>query len=190
MELRRADLIAVCDALSRAQPQVAVETAAAKRAWRLVANGLSSAVFPAAREQVQTAAAAAAAVAAPAPLSETQAKTLTGPAAQLAGLFRAYTVLSSRGWQMVAAAITEIQQGPPAAARFARENAALYIDSVYDAHFSLAQVERKLRAGYRELGGERAFGRALSPQLIEALAHAYSERSERLHPHVGVRFGS
>jgi hypothetical protein len=190
LALRRADLIAVCAALSGAQGQVASETAATKRAWRLVANGLPPAISAAQREEVQTAAAAAAAIAAPAPLAEGRAAALTGPAAELAGLFRSYRLLASRGWQMVAAAIGEIDQGPPAVARFARENVALYIDSVYDGHFTLAQVSRKLLAGYHKLGGETAFGQSLSAQAIAALASAYSESSERLHPHVGVRFGS
>jgi hypothetical protein len=155
-----------------------------------VANGLPSAPTPALSAQVQGAAAAAAAIVAPAPLTEAQITALTGPAADVAGLFRSYTLLTSRGWRMIAAAIAQIERGPPAAARFARENAALYVDSVYDGHFTLAQVARKLSLGYRKLGGAAAFGPALSVQAVAALASAYSESSERLHPHAGVRFGS
>jgi hypothetical protein len=177
-------------ALSRAQGPVAAETAAAKRAWRLVADGLPQALSPALSVQVRNAAAAAAAVPSPPPLGEAQARALTGPAAQLAGLFRSYVLLTSRGWRMIAATVVEMEQGAPAAARFARENVALYIDSVYDGHFALAQVARKLLAGYRKLGGAAAFGPALSPRAVGALAGAYSEAAVRLHPHVGVRFGS
>jgi hypothetical protein len=180
----------VCAALARARGPVATETAAAKRAWPLVANGLPAALSPTLSPEAQRAAAAAAAIAAPGPLAETQVRALTGPAADLAGLFRSYMLLTSRGWRMVAAAIGEIEQGTPAAARFARENVALYLDSVYDGHFALAQVARKLSAGYRQLGGAGAFGPALSPAAVGALASAYSESSERLHPHVGVRLGS
>lgn len=169
---------------------MATETLATKRAWRQVANGLPRALSPALSVEVQAATAAARALETPAPLAEAQARSLTGPAAQLAGLFRNYALLTSRGWRMIAAAIDEIEQGAPAVARFARENVALYIDSVYDGHFTLAQVARKLLAGYRKLGGAAAFGTALSPRAIGALAGAYSEASERLHPHVGVRFGS
>jgi hypothetical protein len=190
LALARADLIAVCGALAQARGQVGAETAASKRAWRLVAHGLPGALAPAQREQVLGAATAAAAVAAPPPLGEADAMRLTGAAAEIAGLFDSYMLLSARGWRMIVAAIGEIAQGPPAAARFARENAALYIDSVYDGHFTLAQVSRKLLAGYRKLGGEAAFGQALAPQLVGALAGAYSEAVERLHPHATVRFGS
>jgi hypothetical protein len=180
----------VCAALSRAQRSVATETDATKRAWRLIANGLPHAFSPALRAEVQSAAAAAAAVEAPPPLQEAQARALTGPAAQLAGLFRGYTLLTSRGWRMIVAAIGEIEQGAPALARYARENVALYIDSVYDGHFTLAQVARKLIAGYGKLGGAAAFGQALPPATIDALASVYSEAGERLHPHAGVRLGS
>ena len=76
------------------------------------------------------------------------------------------------------------------AARFARENAALYIESVYDGHFSLAQIGKKLLDGYRKLGGPAAFGTALTQQEVDALAHAYSEDADRLHPHVTARLGS
>jgi hypothetical protein len=169
---------------------VATETAAAKRAWAFVANGLPHAPSSTLNVQVQDAAAAAAAVPTPAPLSEAQAKTLTGPASGIAGLFLDYTLLTARGWRMIAAALGDIEQGTPEAARFARENVALYIDSVYDGQFTVAQVGRKLLAGYRKLGGAAGFGQTLAPQTIEALASAYSEASERLHPHVSVKFGS
>ena len=67
---------------------------------------------------------------------------------------------------------------------------ALYIESVYDAHFGLAQIGKKLLAGYRKLGGQAAFGAALTQGEVDALADAYSEATDRLHPHVGVRLGS
>jgi hypothetical protein len=91
---------------------------------------------------------------------------------------------------MIAAAVSEIEGGSGAGARFAQENVALYIESVYDAHFTLAQVGRKLRDGYRELGGPGAFGAALAAAEVSALERAYSEVSDRLHPHGGVRLGS
>jgi hypothetical protein len=40
------------------------------------------------------------------------------------------------------------------------------------------------------LGGQAAFGTSLSPAEVHALANAYSEAADRLHPHVGVRLGS
>jgi hypothetical protein len=83
-----------------------------------------------------------------------------------------------------------MEHGSPAAARFARENVALYIESVYDAHFTLAQVGKALLTGYRKLGGPAAFERALSQAEVDALARTYSEPTDRLHPHVAVRLGS
>ena len=79
---------------------------------------------------------------------------------------------------------------PFSAARFARANVALYIESVYDAHFSLAQIGKHLLAAYKTLGGGGAFGASLTPAEVDALARAYSEGQDRLYPHVGVRFGS
>ena len=77
-----------------------------------------------------------------------------------------------------------------AAARFARANVDLYIESVYDGHFELAQIADKLHKGYENLGGPAAFGESLTPAEVNALAAAYSEASARLRPHVGVRLGS
>ena len=48
------------------------------------------------------------------------------------------------------------------AAAFARANSPLYIESVYDGHFGLAQIGKNLTAGYRKLGGAAAFGKALT----------------------------
>lgn len=77
-----------------------------------------------------------------------------------------------------------------AAARFARANVDLYIESVYDGHFELAQIAEKLRKAYENLGGPSAFGESLTPAEVNAVAAAYSEASARLRPHVGVKLGS
>ena len=91
---------------------------------------------------------------------------------------------------MIGAAIEQIKHGSRAGARFARANVALYIESVYDAHFSLAQIGKQLVKGYKELGGEAAFGASLTQAEIDGLAATYSEATDRLYPHVGVRLGS
>ncbi|HEY2536813.1 MAG TPA: hypothetical protein VGI24_07515 [Solirubrobacteraceae bacterium] len=192
LRLQREDLVAVSRALASAERPVAVEVAAAKRAWPPIANGLPSgaAALASVRAPVAAAAASAARVPTPPALGEAQADSLTGPGSQLAGLFRDYTGLSTRGWTLTEAAIEQIEDGSPAVARFARENVGLYLESVYDGHFDLAQIGKHLTAGYRRLGGASAFGRALTPAEVDALADAYSEASVRLHPHVGVRLGS
>jgi hypothetical protein len=126
----------------------------------------------------------------PAVFQEQQSASLTGPGSGLASAFRNSSTLAARGWQLIGAAIAQIQHGSPGAARFARANAAVYIESVYDAHFSLAQIGKQLLAGYHELGGAAVFGASLTQAEVDRLANAYSQASDRLHPHTGVRLGS
>jgi hypothetical protein len=190
LRLQREDLIAVGRALKTAETPVISEVASAKVAWRLVANGLPASISPATRPSIDTAAESAAKIQLPALLGEVQSASLTGPGSQLAGVFRTFTRLTTRGWKLIAAAVEQIEHGSPASARFARENVALYIESVYDGHFDLAQIDKKLRSAYRKLGGPTAFGGALTQSEVDALANAYSEATDRLHPHVGVRLGS
>jgi hypothetical protein len=108
----------------------------------------------------------------------------------VAGLFRSYSGLATHGWQLIGASIDEIERGSAVARRFARANVNLYIESVYDAHFSLAQTGKALLDGYRKLGGPSAFGSSLTQAEVDELARTYSEANDRLHPHVGVRLGS
>jgi hypothetical protein len=192
LKLQREDLIALSRALKTAAGSAGREVAATKLAWPLVANGLPAHIPPAAAARAPIAAAAesAAKIELPALLEEAQASSLTGPAAQLAGVFRDFTRLAGRGWKLISAALDQIEHGSPAGARFARENVALYIESVYDGHFDLAQIGKKLLDGYSKLGGPAAFRGALTEAEVDALARAYSEPADRLHPHVGVRLGS
>jgi hypothetical protein len=190
VRLQREDLVAVSRALTSAEPSVATEVAAARTAWPLVANGLPTGAVAVNRAPIDAATQSAAKIQTPALLGEAEAVSLTGPAAQLAGLFRSFSGLAALGWKLTGAAIDEIQNGSATAVRFARENVALYIESIYDGHFELAQLGKQLLDGYRALGGPRAFGSALSQREVDALALAYSETADRLHPHVGVRLGS
>jgi hypothetical protein len=189
LRLQREDLIASARALAGARASVATAVGAAKLAWPLVANGLPGDIHavPAAIEKADR---TAAAVALPALFEEANAAALTGTGAKLAGLFRTYNGLSSRGWTQIGAAIEQLSHGNPAAARFARGNVALYIESVYDGHFDLAQIGKQLADGYTKLGGPAAFGAALTQSEVDALAAAYSQANDRLHPHVGVRLGT
>jgi hypothetical protein len=191
LKLQREDLVAVTHALESVRAPVAREVAATKAAWPLIANGLPADTTAISRApRAADAADGAAQLRVPALFSEQQAATLTGPASQLAGLFRSYVLLSARGWKLLDAAIDQVESGSPASARFARENAALYIESIYDGHFTLAQIGKQLAAGYRKLGGPDDFSATLSQGEVDALAQTYSEASDRLHPHVGVRLGS
>jgi hypothetical protein len=190
VRLRREDLVAVSRALKSTTSSVSVEVSATKAAWPLVANGLPAGTPTGARAPVEAAAQSAAKVKLPALMEEAQAVSLTGPAAELAGLFRTYSGLSKRGWRLIGAAISQIEHGSPTGSRFARENVALYIESAYDGQFVLAQIGKHLRDGYHALGGPTAFGTRLTQAEVDALARTYSEATDRLHPHVGVRLGS
>jgi hypothetical protein len=190
LRLEREDLVAVAHALQRAQGPVEAEVASAKAAWPLVAHGLPADGAAIQHAPILAAAAAAAKLPTPAPLAEAQATTLTGPGSSIAGLFRLYAGLANHGWQIVNTSVDAIEHGSPAASRFARANVALYIESVYDAHFTLAQIGKHVLDGYRKLGDSELFGATLTAEEVEALTHAYSEAADRLHPHVAVRLGS
>jgi hypothetical protein len=189
-KLQREDLLAVSHALQGLEGQVGAEVRATKAAWPMVADGLPRDATRIDRTAIAAAAASAAAIALPDVLQEQRVVSLTGPAAELAGLFRSYALLSVRGWKLIGAALGQIEHGAPEAARFARQNAPLYIESVYDGHFILAKIGNKLSAAYDKLGGPAAFGMALSKREVKVLGDAYSEARDRLHPHVGVRLGS
>ncbi|HEY4451416.1 MAG TPA: hypothetical protein VGN13_07470 [Solirubrobacteraceae bacterium] len=166
------------------------EVVTTRAAWPLIAHGLARTRGAGAPGAITAAAASAAALRLPALFGEVQATSLTGPASRIVGLIRSYAGLAARGWQMIMAASAQIERGPRAARRFARANVALYIESVYDAQFTLAQVGKQLVDGYRKLGGPVAFGAALPQSEIDTLAQTYSEANDRLHPHVAVRLGS
>jgi hypothetical protein len=191
LKLQREDLVAVSRALQRIEAPVAPEVSATKAAWPLIAHGLPGEIAAVSRSpQLQAAVASAARLRLPPLFGEAHARTLTGPAAQISGLVRSYALLSARGWKLLDATLAQVETASAANARFARANAPLYIASIYDAHFVLAQVGKKLRAGYEELGGATAFGDALTQAEVSSLAQAYSEERDRLHPHVTARLGS
>ncbi len=189
-KLQREDLVAVSRGLRQAASSVQHEMAAARIAWPPVANGLPASIPPATRTAIANATAAARAIAVPTPMNKVQARSLTGPAAGIAGLFQPFSGLTERGWTLTGAAADEIASGPPASARFARENVALYIDSVYDGHFDAGMIGKSLLKGYSLLGGPAAFGGTLTEAEVRALARVYSPAAEQLHPHPGVRLGS
>jgi hypothetical protein len=189
-KLQREDLAAVSRGLRQAMVSVQREMAAARIAWPLVADGLPASIPQAARPRLATASATARAIFLPPLMSEAQARGLIGPAAGIAGLFGTFSKLTERGWTLIEAAIASIDSGPPIAARFARENVALYIDSVYDGHFDAALIGKSLLEGYDKLGGPKAFGATLTEAEVETLARAYSRAAERLYPHPAVQPGA
>ena len=191
--LQREDLVAVARGLRQAEPSARREMAAARIAWPLVANGLPAKIPPATRTALSIASRAARAIVLPPLMSKPQARSLTGPAAGIAGLFQSFSGLTERGWTLTDASSEEIASGSPAASHFARENVALYIDSVYDGHFDAALLGKSLLEAYTSLAGTgatSAFGATLTQAEVDALAGAYSPASERLYPHAGVKLGS
>jgi hypothetical protein len=166
------------------------EVAATKAAWPLIAAGLPADTRTISSPAIRAATLGAAALTLPGLLAEAEAKSITGPASSLAGDYRWYVKLATHGWQLIGAAVEEIQHGSPVAARFARANVALYIESVYDAHYDLAQIGKQLRAAYKTLGSAAAFGTSLTAAEVHALTRAYSQAEDRLYPHVRARLGS
>ncbi|MGO9490598.1 MAG: hypothetical protein ACLQBB_16445 [Solirubrobacteraceae bacterium] len=190
LRLQRADLIATAAALSGAQREVDSEVTSTKAAWPIVVNGLPARLGTAQQALIARAAAQAAGLKVPDIFQEQRAETITGPGNPLAGDFRNFASLSAIGWRMIVYAIEQRRGGTPPAVRFTAANVPLYIDSVYDAHFGLAQIGKKLLAGYKHLGGAATFGSSLSQAEVERLAGVYSEARYRLHPHSGVKLGS
>jgi hypothetical protein len=190
LRLQREDMTAVARALERVEGSVGTEVASTKLAWPFVVNGLPADPPQTARARIAAASASAAKITPQALFEEAQARSITGPASEVAGLYRDYVELATRGWALLDAAVEQIEHGSPASARFARENMALYIESIYDGNFILAQVGKHALDDYRKLGGPAAFGATLTQTEVDRLVQEYSEATDRLHPHTGVRLGS
>jgi hypothetical protein len=190
LALEREDLVFVARALQSLESQANAEVAATKAAWPQIAYGLPTRNAGLSSPEIRAAIESAERLALPTLLEEQHAAALTGPGYEIAGLYRDYSGLAGRSWQMIAASIAQIEHGSPAAARFARANVALYIDGIYDAHFGLAQIGKQLLPAYKKLGGGEVFGAALTPSEVDGLAQDYSEANDRLEPHVTVKLGS
>jgi len=181
----------VARALAHAEPSARAETLAAKAAWPHVANGVPAHLGSYARNLIDTAAARASSLAVPTVLSEHEAQALIGASSGVAGSYRFFSVLASRGWTLLAADVHQSEHPHTAsAARFARANVDLYIESVYDAHFALAKLGKDILRGYQKLGGTEAFASKLPEREVNALAAQYSEGNFRLYPHPRVHLGS
>ena len=142
------------------------------------------------RAKVAAAAQRAAQVRLPSLFTEEGSAQLTGPALPLAGQFRSFQTLGSRSWQLLDSSLEEIEHGSRSEARFARQNLPLYIESIYDAHFTLAEIGKQLLAAYKKLGGAEAFGGSLTPAQIQQLADEYSKERNELSPKERVKLGS
>jgi hypothetical protein len=189
-QLENEDLLALVAAFNRAQPQVQAELAATKAAWPEIFAGLAAHPGAATRAKIALAARRASEVELAPLLAERGAASLTGPASPLAATFRSYRQLDARSWQLIASSLEAIEHGSPAAARFARENLPLYVEGVYDAHYTLAQAGKHLLAAYKTLGGSKTFGSPLSEAQLQRLAAVYSKQYALLSPKERVKLGS
>jgi hypothetical protein len=190
LSLERGDLVVISHTLQQLEGPLQSSMQDSRAAWPYVEDGLSRPRYRAARGPARRAAEAAAAIPEPAVLSETGTAELTGPISPVGGLFRTFIGLVPRSWKLIAADISELEAGPAAARQFARETVDLYIESVYDGYFSLAQIGKKLLVAYKELGGPEAFSQTLPEAQVKTLAEVYSEPTFRLEPHPGVKLGS
>ena len=89
--------------LRRLQSPTAAEVAAARVPWPSLAGGLPSVYGPALRVEVAAVERHAAALTLPAEV--TTEGSVTGPAAELAGMLKSYVRLTQRGWQYLAVAL-------------------------------------------------------------------------------------
>jgi hypothetical protein len=181
LALERTQLEQVASALRVAEPAVMREVAASRGAWPLIAGGLPEALPSTLHTAVSAASARAHALVEPSFVAG--ARSLTGPASGIGGIYESYERLAQRGWQLTAAAVDTIPSASPAVASFERENSSLYVDAIYDAHFDLSLLGKSLVSGYERLGGPAAFGAALTQDEVTALAGAYSIPGVRLEPH-------
>jgi hypothetical protein len=160
------------------------EVASSRAAWPLISDGLPSTLDPSLGSAVTTASATAKVL--PEPSFMASAQELTGPAAGIAGLYESYDRLAERGWRLTETTITAIAGGTPKVASFERANSPLYIHSIYDSHYNLSLVGKRLAEGYTRLGGPSAFGSSLTQAEVDSLASAYSIPAVRLEPRPGA----
>ncbi len=166
------------------------EVAASKLAWPHVLDGLPTHISGSASRAIGGASERASALPLPVLFRERTSASLTGPASGLADEFRTFSILATSGWELIGAGVDQVEHGSPLAARFARANVALYVESVYDGHFTLAQIGKQVRKGWEKLGGAPVFGASLTLAEVEALAGVYSETNFLLAPHARVKLGS
>lgn len=187
LRLESADLRMVAGQLSSAKGPIRAEVAAARSAWPSLYDGLSATVPKRLTFDVAEAQARISRLRQPAFLN--QIHTLTGPASGIGALFESFWGLSHQGWSAISATLTSIRHGPRSAARFRRANVAIYIQSVYDAHYDLSLIGASIQRGYERLGGTATFGVALTPTEVSALASFYSRTGVRLEPHPSSSLG-
>ncbi len=103
LRVERTDLVQLAHTMLRLRRPTAAEVAAARVPWPSLAGGLPRVAAPALRVEVATAEHHAAALTLPSEV--TTEGSVTGPAAELAGMLKSYVRLAQRGWQYLATAL-------------------------------------------------------------------------------------
>jgi hypothetical protein len=188
--LQREDFVAVARVLQGVEPAVDSEVAAARAAWPFILDGLPAQIGARARARILAAVESALRMPLPALMAERQAAALTGPGSPLAGRYRDFWGLCRDSWKQLAAALGEIEHGSPRAARFARATAALYVEGIYDAHYSIAEAGEQVSAAYQTLGGAPVLGAVMSERAVGQLAASFTRPRDELSPHERVKLGS
>jgi len=192
LELERAELVQVGAELRQLQGAVAREVSASRAVWPSIYDGLPARIPSRLVASVRAASALAGSLPPPRFMSDTA--TITGPASGIASFYEDYDRLAERGWRLTETTVTAIVSGPAAVARFVRSNSSLYIDSIYDGHFYLSQIGKRLLGAYTKLAargehedgaGARAFAARLTAAQVGALAAFYSRPGAQLEPHPG-----
>jgi hypothetical protein len=192
LELERAEFVQVGQELRELQAPVAREVRASRGVWPSIYDGLPSRMSGSLRSGVRAASALAGSL--PSPRFMQSTATLTGPASGVASLYEDFDRLAERGWRLTETAVEAIAEGRPAVARFVRANSPLYIDAIYDGHFYLSAVGKRLLVGYEKLikrgehedgTGARAFAARLTPGEVASLDRFYSKQGVLLEPHPG-----
>jgi hypothetical protein len=190
--LERAQFEQVADELGEVRAAVHREVATSRAVWPRIYNGLPAHIGTRVQDGIKAASEVAGDL--PAPRFMAKQATLTGPASGIAGLYEDYDRLAERGWRLTETGIAGIMSGPVSVQRFVRANSPLYIHSVYDGHFDLSLIGKKLLAGYKKIAalskgkkfaGIGGFGASLTQGEVNALAAAYSIPAVRLEPHPG-----
>jgi hypothetical protein len=189
LKLQREDFALATRSLASVEQAVEREGQAAKATWPLILAGLPSPGDAAAHTRIHQTAVLAGALPLPPLFEEEPARGLIGTAAGVAGTYATFYHLATRAWRLIDYSFDQVSQGSASAASFARANVALYIESVYDAQFVLAQIGKQLVSGYKRLGGPQEFGATLTQAELDGLADVYSESTFELKPHGVARLG-
>lgn len=187
IKLERMDLVSVSKQLLHNDRAVEDELTSAHATWPYLYNGLPSRITRSVEARISDSTRKMAAL--PELPFLRRVHDLTGPASDIGGAYEKFWSLGKAGWEMIQATVLSLRHGPASTARFREENLPVYIQSVYDAHYSLSLIGKDVKSGYEKLGGSEGFGAALTPIEVETIMRLYSPEVARLEPHTTEALG-